>query len=375
MKIRFIKMLSILYAVMLMICAVSVWAAAETAPATPTDLGPVENGEEEQETEDGPVDSIEILITKNLTLGQSWEGTVGKTKPAVLKLDLERAGTVYMVLEGKDAWATVEKSDRMTGNAPRRQVNPETDELIYSWEAEAGSYIITVGPVEPNLMAMVKATFMTTGAYDAWEEARSTEEEPEEEPDEESEEEPKEESEPEKTEQEEEPDPEQGEKTEPQSEEEPNPEQQEGSKPEEEFNPESGEENKPEGNTEPQSEEEPNTEQPEENKPEEENGNVPEEMQPEENRPESFTETERSVDFSFSWDSDNPRIGDTVHFKALLKGYDQLNYTVQWQLSADCETWSDYPGANTETVDIVITKELDNKYWRLVIYVEELQDE
>lgn len=347
MKIRFNRMLSIICAVMLMTCAVSVWAAAETAPATPTDLGPVENGEEEQETEDGPVDSIEILITKNLTLGQSWEGTVGKTKPAVLKLDLERAGTVYMVLEGKDAWATVEKSDRMTGNAPRRQVNPETDELIYSWDAEAGAYIITVGPVEPNLMAMVKATFMTTGAYDAWEEARNTEEEPEEEPDEEPEEEPKEEPEPEKTEPEEELDPEQEEKTEPQSEEDLEPKQQE------------------------------------ENTPEEESGNETGEVQPEENRPES-AETERTtepktegtvlpkdrkVSTSITWDDEKPKYGSVAHIHATLIGYEEVEYTLQWQWSEDRVIWNDVEGGTKDTLDVVYSPENGDYRWRIMLYI------
>ena len=371
MKIQFNRMLSIICAVMLMISAVSVWAAAEPAPATPTDLGPIENGEEEQETEESPVDSIEILITKNLSLGQSWEGTVGKTKPAVLKLDLERAGTVYMVLESKDAWATVEKSDRMTGNAPRRQVDPETDELIYSWEAEAGSYIITVGPVEPNLMAMVKATFMTTGAYDAWEEARTTEEEPEEESDEK----PKEEPEQEKTEPAEEPEPEQGEKTEPQSEEEePNPEQQEESKPEEESNPKSEEENKLEENTESQPEEESNPERQEENKPEEENGNVPEEIQPEENRLESEERPERHITVDITWDVDTPKMGDTAHFNAQLDGYEGLSYTIQWQYSLDDNTWYDIPKATEAAMDVIVNEVNNMYYWRILVYLEEDQE-
>ena len=42
MKNRFIQMFLVICAVMLMICAVSVWAAAEDANATPTDLAPVE---------------------------------------------------------------------------------------------------------------------------------------------------------------------------------------------------------------------------------------------------------------------------------------------------------------------------------------------
>ena len=50
MKNRFIQMFLVICAVMLMICAVSVWAAAEDANATPTDLAPVEQEESVPET-------------------------------------------------------------------------------------------------------------------------------------------------------------------------------------------------------------------------------------------------------------------------------------------------------------------------------------
>ena len=348
MKIRFIKMLSILCAVMLMISAVSAWAAAEEDPATPTDLNPIEEDvREEDESDDGPVDSIEILITKDLKLGQSWEGTVSRTKPAILKLDVERAGTVYMLLESKDAWATVEKSDRVTGNAPHSQVNPETDELIYSWEAEAGSYIITVGPVEPNLMAMVKVTFMTTSAYEAWEAAQ-----------EETEEEETEDAEEEKEQEETEP------KEENESEEEAKPEEAgpEETKPEEETEPEQEEENKL------QSEEDLATE-------------PTEVMQEELNDVESSGETvnteeieqyiERSILVELIWDTDQPHFGDTAHFHATLTGYEGLEYFIQWQVSPDAEQWDDIPGENKEQYDVVINMNNNNYYWRVVVYLEE----
>ena len=50
MKNRFIQMFLVICAVTLMICAVSVWAAAENAIATPTDLEPVEQEESVPET-------------------------------------------------------------------------------------------------------------------------------------------------------------------------------------------------------------------------------------------------------------------------------------------------------------------------------------
>ncbi len=346
MKIRFIKMLSILCAVTLMISAVSAWAAAEEDPATPTDLNPIEEDiREEDESDDGPVDSIEILITKDLKLGQSWEGTVGKTKPAILKLDVERAGTVYMLLESKDAWATVEKADRVTGNAPRNQVNPETEELIYSWEAEAGSYIITVGPIEPNLLAMVKVTFMTAGAYEAWEEAQDNEEEKEPEEETKTEEEPIAENETEDG---------QDEGTEP------NPETKPGTELAEASNAEQSEET---SNTENDGM---NTEQSDEQEASEkaeslETVNTETTEQP----------VERSIFVELTWDTDQPHFGDTAHIHATLTGYEGLEYTIQWQVSPDAELWDDIPGENKEDYDVVINLNNNNYYWRVVVYLEE----
>ena len=89
----------------------------------------------------------------------------------------------------------------------------------------------------------------------------------------------------------------------------------------------------------------------------------------EENRPES--ETERSIDIYLNWDYEYPIVGDTAHFTSKLTGYDDLSYTVQWQVSLDEENWKDYDGATQENLDVVITEELKGAYWRLVIYVEQ----
>ena len=130
------RTLSVLCAVMLLISAVSAWAAAEEEPATATDLNPSageiipeESGKvPEPEGEDG-ITSVEVVITKTLTVGQNWDGKMKKTKPAILKLDVTRPGLVYMLVEGKDVWATVQKSDRLTENPSRTKTDPETDRM------------------------------------------------------------------------------------------------------------------------------------------------------------------------------------------------------------------------------------------------------
>ena len=414
MKIRFTRMLSILCAVMMMISAVSAWADEDTPYSTPSDLAPeagetaqeepageepAEPGEDpvpgeepgqepeeeqgnepseeqneekqeeqksepaeekkdepakeekaepakeqkdepEKEQKDEPAeepkeasaeeaaDTEEVIITKALKLGQSWNGKMSKKKPAVLKLDLGRACRVHMVVEGKDTWATVQKADRLTDNPRRTESNPETGLMVVTWSAEAGSYLITLGPVEPNRMAMATVTFMDDGAFEAWEAAQATEE-PEAEPEQEPETEPE---------------------TEPESE------------------PETEPETEPEQEPEAEPETEPEAEPTEEGEPEEDDQP---EGEPEENEPESGNASERKITIELTWDVPEPVIGDTAHFKAVLEGYEGLEYTVQWQYSTDRETWYDIPDETSETMDIVITKTRNEYYWRFMVYLEE----
>ena len=316
------RTLSVLCAVMLLISAVSAWAAAEEEPATATDLNPSageiipeESGKvPEPEGEDG-ITSVEVVITKTLTVGQNWDGKMKKTKPAILKLDVTRPGLVYMLVEGKDVWATVEKSDRLNENPSRTNTDPETDRMVVSWEAEEGSYLITLGPVEPNLLAMATVSFMNQSAYDAWEEE--------------------------------------------QAEKEPEPEEEQETEPEEE----------PE--TEPESEPEEQKEEPE-GEPETE----PEDEQPEGNESESESRKEEKIpdQSEDKWDVVFPIIGDTAHLSAELIGYEGLEYTLQWQNSPDKEQWTDVPEATDLALDVLMTEENNHYYWRLVVYLEDDQE-
>ena len=339
--------------------------------------------ESEEETEEETVGSIEILITKSLTPGHYWEGTVSKTKPAVLKLDVKRAGTVYIVLEGKDAWIAVEKSDRLTGDAAHNKADPDTGILVYELKAEAGSYIITVGPVEPNPMAMARVTFMTASEYEDWADER--EEDPEQEgtePEEDSEPEedadPSEDKEPEEGTEPEGDEPEERTEPEEKSEPEEGSEQKEDAEPSEDDEPEEGSEPEEAGEPEEESELQEGTEPEEGSESEEES----EGEQSEENGPESEEELHqadnienRFVVVNLKWDVVYPIIGDTAHLSAVLNGYEGLEYTVQWQSSPDREIWDDVPDANDLMLDVVITEDNNHYYWRLVVYLEEGQEE
>ena len=418
MKNLFNRTLSILCAVMLLISVFSVWAAAEE-PATATDLNPAEEeqvvpedpvipeepGEEpeaepaqepeaepaqepdeepEEETGEESIGSVEVVITKTLTPGQDWKGTVSGKKPAVLKLDLKNPGSVYILVEGKGLWATAEKSDRLTENPSRTQTDPETGRTVISLQAEAGSYLITVGPVNTDSQAEAKVTVMGKKAFEAWEEEQAATEP---EAEEEIESEPAEEenvTEPEATEEETEPEPEaepaeEETVTEPEAEPEVTEEETE---PEEERDPEEepAESDQAEEATESEAAEEviePETVESgdnEETKPEEEPADE-ETVAEEENEPESEEKPERHISVEVTWDVPYPVIGDTAHLKANLEGYDGLEYTMQWQYSPDQgKTWNDILGENDYMMNVVVTRENNIYHWRILVYVENDQE-
>lgn len=379
MKNRFIRMLSILCTIMLMTGPVSVWASAEETAATPTDLAPSleeeaavpeeeetvipeekeeeaiptpeektevpeekeepqvpETREEEKKEEvqepEPPVESVEVVITKSVRLGETWEGVTRDTKLTVLKLDLDKAQTIHLIVEGKNAWANIRKSEQSADNLRKIEANSETKLAVINLEAEAGSYLITIGPVEPNKMAKAKATVLDDQGYAAWEASleNTEDEEPAEKPEAEPENEPEEE-------QPEEPE------TEPENElEEEQPEEM-ATEPAEELTDEPAEE--------------------------------PEEEPVEEEKSESEITKERHITVDVSWDVPEPVIGDTAHFKAILEGYDGLQYTMQWQYSPDDINWTDIPNETKTTMDVVVTPENNIVYWRILVYVEDSQED
>ncbi len=77
---------------------------------------------------------------------------------------------------------------------------------------------------------------------------------------------------------------------------------------------------------------------------------------------------DRSASFEIFWDGP-PMLGKTAHFKAVLYGYDGLDYTIQWQQSVDNENWEDIEGANSEIMDVLATPESNSLYYRITVII------
>ncbi len=82
------------------------------------------------------------------------------------------------------------------------------------------------------------------------------------------------------------------------------------------------------------------------------------------------TEEDRSVSFVIEWDNEYPVIGDVAHFKAVLKGYEDTKYSVQWEMSEDNENWQAVEGETSETMDIISSEENCRIYWRVTVFTD-----
>lgn len=334
-----------------------------TEPVAGNDNEPAETpGEEAQPGQEAPQEelvteaeapkvSAELIISKAVRMGGVWEGLTKDTNPATLKLDLDKAQKVHVIVEGrKVVWATVEKADRPESAPGKTLSDPETKRLIISFEAEQGSYLIRIGPEEPNRNAKVTVSFLDDEGYAAWEaalaeEAEQTAEETPEQTDEQ----------------------ETGNEPDQPAAEQPADQEPEPDENAETDNPETVTETETETETETAPENEAETDKTDEAEPADEGE--------EGNRPESVLDAPRSIDVDLTWDTENPQIGDTAHLQATLNGYDALSYTLQWQYSEDDQNWTDAVGETGDRIDITITEENNYFYWRILVYIEQPNEE
>ena len=330
--------------------------ASETASETgPEDVLPEDNQYEEEPADEIPVEEpnevtteetdeddsapgIEIVIAKTLRPGQSWNGTIKRNTPTILKLDLERAQMIYILVKGEDVLAAVQKADRYDDTVSGKLTNAETNELVIELNAEAGSYLISLKAGDNSLLAKTEVIIMDQAAYDTWNAEHQVVEEDEQMDETTAEQEAGTETEPEDVTDEPE--------TVPEQPAEPETETEENTEP------------KPEGEPEEVIEEETEAETEEETEAE----------------PEEKPEPERNIEVYVTWDVPEPMIGDTAHFHAVLTGYEELSYTMQWQFSSDRKEWTDIIGETNDTMDVAVTEENNLVYWRIVVYLEEDQE-
>lgn len=77
----------------------------------------------------------------------------------------------------------------------------------------------------------------------------------------------------------------------------------------------------------------------------------------------------RNAIITITWDDTNPHYGSMAHLNAELIGYEDLEYSVQWQWSRDGINWNDIDGATNVRLDMVYTQENGAYQWRILVDV------
>lgn len=115
--------------------------------------------------------------------------------------------------------------------------------------------------------------------------------------------------------------------------------------------------------------EEANAEKPEEDGELDEDFILPEEGElPEEDAEPEIPEIDFStLSVAISAESDVVELGGDMVLTAILTGFENLNYTLQWQFSTDNANWADVDGATGSTLRVQMNEENCDYFWRVSV--------
>lgn len=115
--------------------------------------------------------------------------------------------------------------------------------------------------------------------------------------------------------------------------------------------------------------EEANAKKPEEDGELDEDFTLPEEGElPEEDAEPEIPEIDFStLSVAISAESDVVELGGDMVLTAILTGFEDLNYTLQWQFSTDNANWADVDGATGSTLRVQMNEENRDYFWRVSV--------
>ena len=83
---------------------------------------------------------------------------------------------------------------------------------------------------------------------------------------------------------------------------------------------------------------------------------------------------DRTIDIYYSWNNQKPAIGGDVTFIAVLHGYENLEYSIQWQQSKNGSDWADVPGSNDTRYTETITRDNYKDFWRVQVSITGIEE-
>ena len=115
--------------------------------------------------------------------------------------------------------------------------------------------------------------------------------------------------------------------------------------------------------------EEANADKPEEDGELDEDFTLPEEGElPEEDAEPEIPEIDFStLSVAISAESDVVELGGDMVLTAVLTGFEDLNYTLQWQFSTDNANWANVDGATGSTLRVQMNEENRDYFWRVSV--------
>ena len=81
----------------------------------------------------------------------------------------------------------------------------------------------------------------------------------------------------------------------------------------------------------------------------------------------------RYIDIYASWEDDVLAFGSHATLIAVLYGYDNAVYTLQWQSSADDANWQDIPDATESRYALTVTEDNYLNFWRVQVLITDVR--
>lgn len=83
----------------------------------------------------------------------------------------------------------------------------------------------------------------------------------------------------------------------------------------------------------------------------------------------ALLDPDRSVRIVAAWDAEHLGVGDAITLRAVVEGYEKVDYELVWQSSADGSAWVDREGAEDGSLTYTLSESNYAWAWRVVVVI------